>query len=121
MTTKEKIAVMQAYEDGKTIQLFSKQTMQWVDIEKEPVWSWIANTYRVKPEPKIRPYKDAVEFLQAQKEHGMYIEIENDMYILPMSIHECSFICAYGKSPITFSELVDKKWQDGTHCGIMEE
>lgn len=119
-TTKEKIAVMQAYEDGKTIQ--QDYHGEWVDIDV-PEWNWATSDYRVMPEPKLRPYKDAAEFLQAQKEHGLYIEIEQGMYIIPLNIstENRSVLVAYGKSPLTFSELVDKKWQDGTPCGIIEE
>lgn len=121
MTTKEKIAVMQAYIDGKTIEYRDKKEDDVWCVTHEPLWDWDTNYYRVKPDYELRPYKDAEEFLQAQGEHGLYIEIETDMYIMPMSIRECSFLCAYGKSPITFAELVDKKWQDGTPCGIKEE
>lgn len=58
MTTKEKIAVMQAYEDGKTIQFYSYG--EWEDIDV-PAWNWASVDYRVKPESKLRPYKDATE------------------------------------------------------------
>ena len=56
--TKERIAVMQAYVDGKQIQGMCSDG-KWVDVP-EPSWSINVN-FRVKPEPKFRPFKDAVE------------------------------------------------------------
>lgn len=53
MNTKEKIEVMQAYLDGRKIQLRGKTLRfpKWEDIEKEPEWNFINNEYRIKPEP----------------------------------------------------------------------
>ena len=56
--TKERIAVMQAYVDGKQIQVESSDS-KWADVP-EPSWS-INGNYRIKPEPKYRPFKNAVE------------------------------------------------------------
>lgn len=56
--TKERIAVMQAYVDGKQIQGECSDG-KWVYVP-EPSWS-INENFRVKPEPKYRPFKDAVE------------------------------------------------------------
>lgn len=56
--TKERIAVMQAYVDGKQIQVKSSDS-KWADVP-EPSWS-INGNYRIKPEPKYRPFKNAVE------------------------------------------------------------
>lgn len=56
--TKERIAVMQAYVDGKQIQVESSDS-KWADVP-EPSWS-INGNYRIKPQPKYRPFKNAVE------------------------------------------------------------
>ena len=51
MTTKEKIAVMQAYVDGKKIQCkyLSEEKDCWCDCEV-PLWHWYMKDYRIKPE-----------------------------------------------------------------------
>ena len=53
MTTAGKIAVMQAYEDGKQIQ-FSNNNNEWKDwtIPLEPIWNWVDYDFRIKPEDK---------------------------------------------------------------------
>lgn len=66
MTTKEKIAVMQACVDGKQIQIIYYDDDKWVDwhSETDPVWNWGRCEYRIKPEePKYRPYKDTDEMI----------------------------------------------------------
>lgn len=72
MTTKEKIEVMQAYEDGKQIecrQIIAKAIgdVEWED-SKEPTWDWVMFDYRIKHEPKYRPYKDTAEMIADWKE-----------------------------------------------------
>ena len=68
MTTKEKIAVMQAYVDGKTVQCMYKGN--WVDFVEPPIWNWRDNQYRIKPEEKLkleekyRQYKDYHEMTE---------------------------------------------------------
>lgn len=49
--TKQKIEVMQAYLDGKTIQILSNG--YWGDwgLYYEPVWNWGTTEYRIKPIP----------------------------------------------------------------------
>ena len=55
MNTKEKIAVMQAYIDDKSIEYWSHIYGNWrrLDGDSEPTWGWSNTEYRVKPEPRI--------------------------------------------------------------------
>lgn len=64
--TKERIAVMQAYVDGKQIQGMCSDG-KWVDVP-QPSWS-INGNFRVKPETKYRPFKDADECWQEMLKH----------------------------------------------------
>lgn len=52
MTTEEKIAVMQACVDGKTIQICPSGRSNWSDTKIPPQWNWVDFNYRVKPEPR---------------------------------------------------------------------
>ncbi len=51
--TIEAIKVMQGFVDGKTIQFKSPIDDMWSDIEAWPVWNFVGDTYRVKPEPRV--------------------------------------------------------------------
>ncbi len=56
MTTKEKIAVMQAWLNGKSIQVKSIASDEvWYDVENEPSWDWLTREYRIKPEKTSIP------------------------------------------------------------------
>lgn len=85
--TKEDIAecikVMQAYVEGKQIQYVDSETEDWADIES-PIWNWDTYDYRVKPEPKYRPFKNADECWQEMLKHepfGWVVIIENNLSI----------------------------------------
>ena len=49
-TVKEKIEVMQAFEDGKQVEVTISGKSKWFNCG-EPTWNWVASDYRVKPEP----------------------------------------------------------------------
>jgi hypothetical protein len=55
-STAEKIAIMQAFLDGKTIEakdpFGSGDKGKWIILEGEPNWQWGQLHYRIKPEPK---------------------------------------------------------------------
>lgn len=65
--TKNLIVVMQAYVDGKQIQYTDGESEYWIDVESP---EWDPNyDYRIKPEPKYRPFKDADECWQEMLKH----------------------------------------------------
>lgn len=135
MTTKEMIEVMLAYERGEQIEYRERICNcidDWLPLKDDnPFWDWYGSVYRVKPQPTYRPYKNAEEFLKAQKEHGMYIRPKNnaDRYELPTSICDGMFVFllptndgrTYSICYYYDNLLADKVWQDGTPCGVKEE
>jgi len=52
--TIEAIRVMQAYVDGKEVEVLYPFTQ--AQIATTPVWNWDANKYRIKPTAKLRPW-----------------------------------------------------------------
>ena len=55
MNTREMIAVMQAFEDGKQIEYKSNFDDKWEQFyrgDNDPVWDWHNVTYRIKPTKK---------------------------------------------------------------------
>lgn len=63
--TKERIKVMQAFVDGKDVEVLN--TDKW-ELVSNPSWS-PATKYRIKPEPKYRPFKDADKCWQEMLKH----------------------------------------------------
>lgn len=63
--TEKRIKVMQAFVDGKDVEVLN--TDKW-ELVSNPSWS-PATKYRIKPEPKYRPFNDAAECLQEMQKH----------------------------------------------------
>ena len=64
--------VMLAYADGKEIE-WSHQDgdgcwLKWVKADS-PGFDWINNDYRIKPQPKYRPFNSAEECWQEMQKH----------------------------------------------------
>jgi hypothetical protein len=53
-TTKEKIAIMQAFIEGKTVEYCYQDTKEWSKIDS-PAWDWIGCDYRIRVE-KVKLY-----------------------------------------------------------------
>ena len=70
MTTQEQIEVMQAYLDGKKIEIAAKIDLSFWVVTDTPAWNWEECVYRIKSEPKYRPFKDIDEAYEATKQHG---------------------------------------------------
>jgi hypothetical protein len=51
-TLQEKIAVMQAFAEGKKIQFQIALQEEWLDTD-QPTWDWWARDYRIVPERPI--------------------------------------------------------------------
>lgn len=125
--------VLKAYSEGKKIEVRFRRDMRcdmnWGDWEeydgkKYAFISTPTAEWRIKEEPKYRPYTNAEEFLIAQKEHGCYIkEKRNNFYTIPWNICDKGVdIIINSSKSISFGYLLaDYTWQDGTPCGVMEK
>lgn len=131
--TKERIAVMQAYVDGKQIQVKSSDS-KWADVP-EPSWS-INGNYRIKPEPKYRPFKNAVECWQEMLKHQPFGWVKTIANI--PELHNISAIFPSAEFPVLLgidleggeareyslklSEMYDLyTFADGAPFGVKEE
>lgn len=119
MTTKEMIEVMQAYERGEQIEHRDRCGDNWY-LSQVPSWDWVQYEYRIKPKPTYRPYKNAQEFLQAQKEHGIYLqEKETRCMIMPLGVNY--YRVTIPSRSYRYKQLLNTfVWQDGTPCGVKE-
>lgn len=120
MTDQEIIDIVTAHKEGKTIEYKRKglDNIGWHVYCPNPMWDFRNFNYRVKEESKYRPYKNAKEFLNAQKEHGPNLEFKDTFY-MPLDINNEGvkvFWVEYKYKAI----LKDYTWQDGTPCGIKE-
>ena len=63
--TKERIKVMQAYVDGKDVEVLNSD--KW-ELVSNPSWS-PATKYRIKPESAYRPFESAKECIEEMRKH----------------------------------------------------
>ena len=117
--------ILKAYSEGKTIQFALKGRNDWDDYyvlnEDVVTLNTVDFDYRIKPEPKYRPYKNAKEFLMAQKEHGPYLQrMRNAVFRIPTLIGDESIEFQDGCAD-AYEDLIESgKWQDSTPCGVAE-
>jgi len=73
-TTAEKIAVMQAYEDGKRVMCQSDIGPAFgLDLDTNPGWNWDKNDYWVKPDPAevwVNMYRSSNPVLHTEEENS---------------------------------------------------
>ena len=76
MKVSEQIAIIKAYEDGKTIEQKRYGGTEWnsiVHVEDFP-FDFVANEYRIKPECKYRPYNSVEEAFNEAEKHGFWVK-----------------------------------------------
>lgn len=116
--TKELLPIMQAFAEGKTVQIQIRTSsevtpLEWIDAQ-DIDWDREASCYRIKPESKCRPFKDAEECWQEMQKHqpfgwikekrscvtacietlynfGFYIERRDTILKYPEAFKICSF------------------------------
>lgn len=122
--TKKAIDVMQAYVDGKTIELKFKDNEHW-NVNTNIGWNFVDFEYRVKPEPKVRPYENAEEFLYDMKHHGPMLKHAVAGHYKSINSIDIHGIMLYGCDNMHYyyyKDVLERyTWQDGTTCGIIEE
>ena len=130
MTTSAMIAVMQAFDRGEQIECRSRvEGSEWIDQKDNITWNWHMFEYRVKSKPAYRPYMDAAEFLAAQKEHGLYLQVKSCKEVaMPLLVNDYGVLlpsytprCFDGKQVSYDTLFTIYTWQDGTPCGKMDK
>ena len=118
---KELLPLIQGYAEGKTIQ-FLKIDGTWRDMT-EPNFSSPANYYRIKPDPKYRPFANAQECWNEMQKHQPFGWLKSGkllMYIISIgegiTVHNRISNCGY-----SFKSAVSLTFADGTPFGILEE
>ena len=121
MKVSEQIAIMKAYEDGKTIEQKRFDRTEWESIvyaENFP-FDFLMNEYRIKPECKYRHYESVEEAFNEAKKHGFWLKhkLSGRICFLTNFLEERNTI--YINSRATVCGLDDYVWlDDGSPCGV---
>ena len=129
---KEMLPILQAYAEGKVIECRTKPSaLEGTDVpndwaEMKEIELWNNNTeYRIKPEPKYRPFEDAEECWQEMLKHQPFgwIKSKEDgsrsSITLIISEENIDINCIGGFN----SDKIMKRFtfDDGAVFGILEE
>ena len=126
---KKMLPIMKAYAEGKTIQFREDINDMWGDIIC-PLFNKSPSAYRIKPEPKYRPFKSQEECWQEMLKHqpfgwvrgnssGYYKHI-NNLYTNNISFQETE-IAESGNFEWSLSVIFKSyTFADGTPFGIKE-
>ena len=121
---------MQAWAEGKIIQFRKKGTVEWVDLYEDDLRVSSAYYYRIKPEPRYRPFKTQEECWNEMLKHQPFAFLSSANEYDWFSI--CRVFEEEGIPKITFAsnpysdydmtKVFDTfQFADGTPFGIKEE
>lgn len=126
METEKMISIMQAFSEGKQIEFCEKGKDEW-SVVLAPSWNWRDFDYRIKPEPKFRPY--TFEELQAEIAKGKIVVKQVNLKGINRILTITQVMDDYDKaSKIQLSDLKqisyerfmnDYQWLDGSLCGVL--
>lgn len=122
--TKELLPIIQAFAEGKAIEsrCVKGDKSLWYD-DKDPSFDDDFE-YRIKPEPKYRPFKDAEEcWAEMLKHHpfGWVKDKETPKFLVCKALGNLFFIGIEDK-PYNYKEVLrDYTFADGTPFGVKVE
>lgn len=123
---KELLPIIQAFAKGKTIQFRWKGKTEWQDTGNCVNFNPDALQYRIKPEPKYRPFRTHEECWEEMHNHPDFGYIKNvvrDEIVQIMRIgDEVLNVLDYTISPYYFGLAFQTfVFTDGTPFGVKEE
>ena len=119
---KELLPILQAFAEGKTIQI--KQEGDWFDVGKntEVYFSESPSDYRIKSEPKYRPFKTQEECWQEMHQHPDFgwVLAKDSKIMYHICVVGIGYVLIDSMSPIFSEAFAEYKFTDGTPFGIKE-
>lgn len=122
---KEFISILKAFSEDKAIQWYDDSIDKWVDVSVICLEE-TANSYRIKPEPKYRPFKNADECWAEMQKHqpfGWLKRIGDNEYNLLTDVDgsvECEGVRIDGDGFGWDRANYEYTFADGTPFGIKE-
>ena len=119
---KELLPIIQAFAEGKTIQ-FKTKDRPWFDLLDNNLEMREVFKYRIKPEPKYRPFKSQEECWQEMHQHPDFgwVLAKDSKIMYHICVVGIGYVLIDSMSPIFSEAFAEYKFTDGTPFGIKEE
>ena len=125
------LPIIQAFAEGKVIECRTKPSAvigtgvpnEW--IETKEIGFWCDIEYRIKPEPKYRPFKDTEECWEEMLKHQPFgwvklKDTESGYYMLKGIASQV--VIGFNETPFSYKKVFeDYTFADGAVFGILEE
>lgn len=131
---KEFYPILQAFAEGKTIETRRKTNNGvtkdgWYEFngwtEMKELEYWVNVEYRIKPEPKYRPFANAEECWKEMEKHqpfGWVKDNETQSFFVCKAFGNLLFSIGIEDKPYNYNEVLrDYTFADGTPFGIKVE
>ena len=120
---KRRAELYSALAGGKTIQILNMEG-NWIDVEVKKL-NYIPETlkFRIKPEPKYRPFKTQEECWQEMHQHPDFgwVLAKDSKIMYHICVVGIGYVLIDSMSPIFCEAFAEYKFTDGTPFGIKEE
>ena len=120
---KQLLPIIKAYAEGKEIEIFDETKRMWITAIL-PLFNCDSSSYRIKPESKYRPFKNAEECLAEMQKHQLFGWVKNQgLYRNIANVMSCSITFADNEARDVNYEQAFKNYTfaDGTPFGIKVE
>lgn len=124
---KEFYPILQAFAEGRTIECRTKLSLiegedvpnDWTEMKEIEHWNYIE--YRIKPEPKYRPFVNAEECWAEMQKHQPFgwVKDRNGSKFVIEIVDSKGFVEVYDEGTCTFNEVFENRtFADGTPFGV---
>ena len=104
---KKLLPIIKAFSEGETIQHLDIINDKWKDVD-EFVYHGSVKSYRIKPEPKYRPFKDAKECWQEMLKHQPFGWVVGRRDGVMYLIRCLEYVSVYTSIQYSFKDAFDK-------------
>ena len=122
MKVSEQIAIMKAYEDGKSIERRSFFTSEWKSIDNinNYQFNFAEYEYRIKPVPKYRPYESVDEAFKEAEKHGFWVKSKDKHSLFFIDSFEAAGNGDIYVGHCHVGAFIEKFiwFDDCSHCGV---
>lgn len=124
--TKVLLPVIQAFSEGRIIECSSITDVSkaWREVTDFPIGMIKNFKFRIKPEPKFRPFKDAEECWAEMQKHQPFgwVKDRNGSKFVIENVDSRGFVEVYDDGTCSFKDVFENRtFADGTPFGVKVE